>query len=150
MPSTFRYRFALCAVSLASSVVLTCASASANLDMVAGAHSVVANKPLTDCTTNAKNALNSVLQNAFEAGDGTGQWLGYGKPDSSGKSTAAAAIHCFKVDTGYSVTITCAAEVPPNPDTASSLCDKLAAAFGLAKTSMVAPQTGIVGGAQWQ
>lgn len=148
MPRTSRYRFAICAAALASSIALTCASASADLTMVVGAHSVVANKPLTDCTTSAKSALNSVLQNAFEAGDGSGQWLGYGKPDSSGKSTAAAAIHCFKVDTGYSVTITCAAEVPPNPDTANSLCDKLAAAFGLAKTSMVAPRGGSVGGAQ--
>jgi hypothetical protein len=110
-------------------------AAPAALDMYLGARTVVQNEPIGDCSTKAKNALNAVLQNAFEAGEGTGQWLAYGPPDYSGHANATAAIHCFPVDTGYVATFTCAVDVPPNPDTASALCAKLVAAFDAGKTA---------------
>src|SRR5260370_32212558 len=97
---TFRYRVALFAAALVLNFMLLGAAAPAALDMFVGARSVVQNEPLSDCSTKAKTALNSVLQNAFEAGDGTGQWLAYGRLDSSGHSSAAAAVHSYPVDTG--------------------------------------------------
>jgi hypothetical protein len=98
--------------------------------MVDGTRSVVQNKPVSDCSAKAKAALNTVLQNAFEAGAGTGQWLARGSATSPASDTQAVAIHCFPVDNGYVVTITCAAEVPPNTITATDLCAKVSAAFG--------------------
>jgi hypothetical protein len=135
---TSHYRVALFAVALALGFALVSAAAPAALEMVVGARTVVQNEPLSDCTSKAKNALNTVLQNAFEAGDGTGQWLAYGPLDSAGHASATAAIHCYPVDTGYVVTFTCAAEVPPNPDTATGLCAKLTGAFGAGKTAALA------------
>lgn len=103
---------------------------SAALDMVVGARQVVKNEPVSACNTKAKNTLNSLLQDAGEVGGGdTGEWKAYGKYDASGYASAAAAIHCYPVDTGYVVTFTCAVQVPPSADTAASLCDKLSAAF---------------------
>jgi hypothetical protein len=100
--------------------------------MYVGARQVVKNQPVSACNSSAKNALNSVLQGAAEIGTGdTGEWKAYGPPDSSGNSFAAAAIHCYPLDeSGYVVTFTCAAQVPPNADTANALCSKLTAAFG--------------------
>jgi hypothetical protein len=141
--SSSRYRLASFAVVLVLNVGLLTAVAPAEIEMVIGARTTVANEPVSDCSAKAKTALNAVLQNAFEAGDGTGQWLAYGPLDSSGHSSATAAIHCYPVDTGYVVTFTCAVEVPPNPDTATNLCTKLAAAFPAQKTaSAVAPASG--------
>jgi hypothetical protein len=135
---TSRYRLASFAVALTLNVALLTAAAPAEIEMVIGTRTTVANEPVSDCSAKAKTALNAVLQNAFEAGDGTGQWLAYGPLDSSGHSSATAAIHCYPVDNGYYVTLTCAVEVPPNPDTATSLCTKLAAAFPAQKTASVA------------
>lgn len=123
-------RVALFAGALAANVVLATAAAPAALDMFVGARNVVQNAPVSDCSAKAKTALNGVLHSAFEAGDGTNQWLGYGPADSSGHSSAAAAIHCYPVDHGYVVTFTCSVEVPPNADMASALCAKLTGAFG--------------------
>lgn len=122
-------RVALFGVALAVNAVLASTPAFASFDMAVGSRTVVPNKPVSDCSAKAKTALNSVLQNAFEAGDGTGQWAAYGQLDSSGHASASAAIHCFPVDKGYVVTFTCAAEVPPNPLTANDLCAKLATEF---------------------
>jgi hypothetical protein len=145
-----RYRVALFSVALTLNCVLAGTSASAAFDMVVGSRSVVQNKPVSDCSTKAKSALNSVLQNAFEAGAGTGQWLAYGPQDSSGHSSASAAIHCFPVGNGYVVTFTCAAEVPPNPDTASGLCTKLTTAFGAEQSALRSTQSQVAGGAEWR
>ncbi|MEO9169673.1 MAG: hypothetical protein ABI282_11710 [Candidatus Baltobacteraceae bacterium] len=130
MTRLLRYRIASFAVALTLNIFLTSAAAPAEVDMAVGARIVVQNAPVSDCSAKAKTALNASLQNAFEAGDGTGQWMAYGQPDSSNHSSAAAAIHCFPVDKGYVATFTCAVEVPPNPEMAPSLCSKLTTAFG--------------------
>ncbi len=135
MVMTLRNRVALFAVGLALSFTFACASAPAALDMAIGARSTVQSGAIADCSAKAKSALNSVLQNAFEAGEGTGQWLAYGAPDSAGNSSAAATIHCFPVNAGYIATFSCAVQVPPNPDTATALCTKLIAAFGSGTTA---------------
>jgi hypothetical protein len=133
------YRCALFAAALALAFGMSGTPAPAALDMYVGARTVVQNEPIGDCSTKAKDALNAVLQNAFEAGEGTGQWLAYGPPDYSGHANATAAIHCYPVDNGYVATFTCAVDVPPNPDTASALCAKLAAAFAAGKTAAFLP-----------
>ena len=107
--------------------------AGAAVDMSIGTRSVVQNGPASQCSTRAKNALNSVLQNAAEAGAGTGQWFAYGPRDSSGNSSVAATIHCFPVGKGYVASFTCAVEVPPSAESASALCTKLTGSFGSAK-----------------
>jgi hypothetical protein len=147
--SSSRYRLASFAVAFILNAALLTAAAPAEIEMTIGARMTVANAPVSDCSAKAKTALNTVLQNAFEAGDGTGQWLAYGPLDSSNHSSATAAIHCYPVDTGYYVTITCAVEVPPNPDTATSLCAKLAAAFPAQKAALLAPPAGVRGVAPW-
>lgn len=135
MAKTSRVRFASFAAAFVLCFAVTSVAAPAALDMAIGTRLVVANEPVSDCSTKAKNALNSVLQNAFEAGEGTGQWLAYGPLDTAGNASATAAVHCFPVDTGYVVTFTCATEVPPNADSAVGLCTKLSAAFGSGKTA---------------
>jgi hypothetical protein len=148
---TSRYRVGLVAAAFALNLVLAVTPASAELNMVLGARAVVQNAPVSDCSAKAKTALNAVLQNAFEAGDGTGQWLAYGPLDSSGHSSATAAIHCYPVDTGYVATFTCAVQVPPNPDTATGLCTKLITAFGAGKTAAIAtPSHRERGGSSWR
>jgi hypothetical protein len=105
-------------------------SAPAALDMVVGAQTVVKGQPLSSCNAKAKDALNTALQNASEVDD-TGEWKASGAPDASGNSFAAAAVHCYPLDdNSYVVTFTCAAQVPPNPDTANAICTKVTAAFG--------------------
>jgi hypothetical protein len=126
---TFRHRVAALAVGLALAFGSAGTTASAALDMSVGARQVVKNQPLSACDAAAKSALNTVLQNASEIED-TSEWKAYGPPDSSGNSFAAAAVHCYPIGDGYLVTFTCAVQTPPNPDTASALCTKLAAAFG--------------------
>ncbi|HVA32619.1 MAG TPA: hypothetical protein VNG31_00635 [Candidatus Baltobacteraceae bacterium] len=139
MAWTFRYRPAIVIGVLIGAVVASTASAPAEVDMVVGARHLVANAPLADCSTKAKAALNSVLINAFETGTGTGEWLGYGPPDANGHATAAAAIHCYPIDTGYVVTITCAVQLPPNPITAADLCAKLDTALGATTAASATP-----------
>ncbi len=125
-----RSRAALFTAVLTSAFVLGSAPAPAALDMVVGARRVVQNEPVSTCSSKAKTALSAQLPTVFEAGDGTGQWLGYGTADSTGHSSAAAAIHCYPVGNGYVVTFTCAVDQPPNPEDASTLCGKLAGSFG--------------------
>ena len=149
MADRTRRRLTTFAAALTFNIAFLCAAAPAEIEMVIGARMAVANAPISDCSAKAKTALNAVLQNAFEAGDGTGQWLAYGPLDSSGHSSATAAIHCYPVDTGYSVTITCAVEVPPNPDTATSLCTKLAAAFPAQKSALIHLPAQAIGDTQW-
>lgn len=122
---------ALLAFASAFALAVVPSTSSAALDMVVGARQVVKSEPVSACNTKAKNALNSVLQDASEVGGGdTGEWKAYGAPDASGSSSAAAAIHCYPADTGYIVTFTCAVQMPPNQDSAAALCSKLSAAFG--------------------
>jgi hypothetical protein len=127
---TSRHRIAAVAVGFTLALGITGARAPAALDMFVGARVLVKAQTLSSCNAKAKSALNAVLQNATEVGTGdTGEWKAYGAPDASGNTFAAAAVHCYPIDNGYLVTFTCAAQVPPNPDTASALCGKLAAAF---------------------
>ncbi len=148
MNRSSRHRLVSFAVAFVVSATLLTAAAPAENEMVIGARTTVPNESVSACSAKAKTALNAVLQNAFEAGDGTGQWLAYGPLDSSGHSSATAAIHCYPVDTGYYVTFTCAVEVPPNPDTATNLCAKLAAAFPAQKTASITPP--VRGGVRWR
>jgi len=102
----------------------------AALDLVVGSRTVVQSAPVSDCDNKAKTSLTSVLQNATEAGDGTHEWFAHGASDANGQFTSAAAVNCFPVGTGYVVTITCTAEIPPNPQTAADICNKISTAFG--------------------
>lgn len=120
-------------VGLSLALGVTGTGARAALDMAVGARKIVRNEPVSSCNAKAKSALDAVLTNAVEVGSGdTGEWKAYATPDSSGNSFAAAAIHCYPLDnvSGYLVTFTCAAQTPPNADTASAICDKIAGAFG--------------------
>ena len=117
-------------IAVIVNVAIVSAAADAAVDMSVGTRSVVQNGAVGQCSAKAKSALNSVLTGAFEAGAGTGQWVAYGAPDSSGSVSSAAAIHCYPVDKGYVATFTCAVETPPDTDTASALCTKITTAFG--------------------
>jgi hypothetical protein len=130
MTKMFGRRVAATAVGVVLAFGLAGTSAPAALDLFVGAQSVVKGRPLSDCNAKAKDALNAVLQNAAEVDD-TGEWKATGPADASGNSFAAAAVHCYPLDdNSYVVTFTCAAQMPPNPDTASAICTKLTAAFG--------------------
>jgi hypothetical protein len=124
-----RYRVAGLTVGLILAFASLCTSAPAALDLAVGPRKVVPSQPVSACNSAAKTALNSVLANAEELGTGTGEWEAYGASDAANGSTTAAAIHCYPLDSGYVVTFTCAAQVPPSPDSAGVLCTKLAAAF---------------------
>ena len=130
MAKTFCNRLLVLAVGVALAVGASTTRAPAALDVYVGARKVVKGQPVSACNAGAATALNAVLQNATEMGTGdTGEWKALGAPDSSGNSFAAAAIHCYPLDDGYLVTFTCAAQVPPNADSASAICDKVTAAF---------------------
>lgn len=137
-----RYRAGWFAVALAAGSLSAPVPAIADLQTVVGARTVVTGESVSSCGTKAKAALDSVLQNSFETDTGSGEWLAYGSPDRSGNNTSAAAIHCYPVGDGYVVTFTCAAQVPPNPDTAATICTKLIAAFPGAKTAFWQPARG--------
>ncbi|MBV8530985.1 MAG: hypothetical protein JO104_06680 [Candidatus Eremiobacteraeota bacterium] len=131
MPKRCFYRVATLTVGFVLAFGSAATKAPAALDLSVGARKVVKSQAISACNAGAKSALNAVLQGASEVGSGdTGEWKAYGSADASGNSFAAAAIHCYPLDDGYLVTFTCAAQVPPNPDTASALCAKLTAAFG--------------------
>lgn len=128
-------RFAAAATFFVACAVFLTSAARAEILMATGDSATVPNAPISDCNAKAKTALDSVLQNAGD--NGSGVWLAYGPADSSGHSSATAAIHCFPIGNGYNVSFTCAVEVPPNPDTATSLCAKLVAAFPAQKSAML-------------
>jgi hypothetical protein len=136
------YRIACFAVTFALSALLVSAPAGATLDTVIGQRSVVPGKPFSDCSARAKNALTTVMQNATEAGAGSGHWFGASSIDSSISATAV--VECHQLDNGYAVSFTCSTQVPPNPDSASALCSKIIAAFG---TTTAASTTS---GASWR
>jgi hypothetical protein len=130
MSKVLRRRAAASAVCLVLAFGLAGTSAPAALDLIVGDQKVVKDQPLSSCNAKAKDALNAVLQNASEVDD-TGEWKATGTADASGNSFSAAAVHCYPLDdNSYLVTFTCAAQAPPNPDTASAICTKLSAAFG--------------------
>jgi hypothetical protein len=132
------YGWKLFAAALVAALALYPANARAELDTAIGPRTVVQNAPLADCDTNAKMALDTVLQNAFEDGT-TNQWLAYGLYDANGHPSGAAAIHCYPVGNGYVVTFTCAVQVPPSPLLAAALCAKIDAAFAPRATATAAP-----------
>lgn len=120
---------ALAAAALLSAV-LGPGPARASIDMVAGARGTAARAAEGACSASAKAALTTALAHpAVEAGDGTGQWLGFGANDTNGNPTASAAIHCFPVGKGYVVTVTCAAERTNGSETAADLCARVEKAF---------------------
>lgn len=123
---TRAYRVLLIGVSLLVAFGFSAVKAPAALDMAVGAREVIKG-PVSACNDAAKAALEAVLQNPLEAGE-TGQWEAT-TADSVNGTTAGAAIHCYPMGDSYLVTFTCAAQVPPYPDTAGALCTKLNAAF---------------------
>ncbi len=136
-----RYRGALLIGAFALNIGLASLPASAALDTVVAQQAVVPNKPFSDCSTRAKNALNSVMQNAVEAGTGSGHWVGVQRVE--GSVAASAVIECHPDGGGYRAGFTCAVQVPPNPDTANALCTKLTTAFNAATAGVV------TGGSSW-
>lgn len=141
MAATSPYRLVLLIAGFALVAQSTPTAAFAAIDMVIGARQVVKGEPVSACNTKARDALNALLVDASEVGSGdTGEWKAYSAPDASGHSSAAAAIHCYPLDEGYLVTFTCAVQVPPNTDSASTLCTKLAQAFGGSKTEAKSSQ----------
>jgi hypothetical protein len=126
-----RTRAALLAAGCALALGAATLPARAALDLAVGARKVVKSQPVSACNASAKSALTSLFGDADEMGSGdTGEWRAYGLRDTSNLPAAAAAVHCYPLDGGYVVTFTCAVQVPPSPDTASALCDKLASSFG--------------------
>ena len=120
--------------ALAAAAVLTAVLAPnpaiASIDMVAGARGSTVNASDDACSASAKAALTTTLGHpAIEAGAGTGQWLGFGANDTNGNPTASAAIHCFPVDKGYVVTLTCATERAAGAENATDLCARVEKAF---------------------
>ena len=128
-------RVALATAAFALAFGMLAMPASANLDMAIGARKVVKTEPIASCNAKAKAALNSVLENAAEIGEGSGEWKALAAPDSTGNPPAAAAVHCYPLDAGYVVTFTCAVQSPPYQDTASGLCTKIATAFDAKATA---------------
>jgi hypothetical protein len=124
-------RIAALTIGLIVAFGMTGKPAGAALDMVVGARNVVNDEPLSSCDAKARQAFGKVFGNAgAELGD-THQWKGTGEVDAAGNAFAAAAIHCYPLDDkGYVVTFTCAAQTPPAAETASVICQQLAAAFG--------------------
>jgi len=112
--------------------------AQAMIDMVSGARGVAKNAALADCNARAKSALTAVLTNAYEAGDGTGQWAASGPADANGNASSGAAVHCFPVGKGYVVTLTCAIQIPTNAESAHDLCGRIETAFGSDKNGGIA------------
>jgi hypothetical protein len=125
-----RYRGALLIGAFALNIGFASSPANAALDLVVAQQSVVPNKPFADCSARAKNALTSVMQNASEAGTGSGQWVGVQRLE--GSVAASAVIECHPDAGGYRAGFTCAVQVPPNPDSANALCTKLTTAFSAA------------------
>ena len=139
-----RYRGALLIGAFALNVGLASSPASAALDLIVAQQSVVPNKPFGDCSTRAKNALTSVLQDATEAGTGSGHWVGVQKIEGSIAASAVIECHPDRPDAaGYHAGFTCAVQIPPNPDSANALCTKLTAAFNAASAGVV------TGGGTW-
>ncbi len=136
-----RYRGALLIGAFALNVGFASLPASAALDLVVAQQSVVPNKPFADCSSRAKNALNSVMQNATEAGTGSGHWVGV--QNIEGSISASAVIECHPDAGGYHAGFTCAVQVPPNSESASALCTKLTTAFNAASAGVV------TGGGTW-
>jgi hypothetical protein len=130
-----RYRGALLIGAFALNIGLASLPASAALDLVVAQQAVVPNKPFSDCSARAKNALSSVFQNPTEAGTGSGHWVGVSRME--GSVSAAAVIECHPDAGGYHAGFTCAVQVPPNPDTANALCTKLTTAFNAATAGVV-------------
>ncbi|MDQ2992386.1 MAG: hypothetical protein M3R30_06145 [Candidatus Eremiobacteraeota bacterium] len=114
---------------LAIAVVVVQTPANAAIDMVSGARGTAKVASADDCSAKAKAALAGTLQAPFEAGQGSGQWIAFGSPDADGHSSSSAAVHCFPVDKGYVVTLTCAVERPTNAESATDLCGRIQKAF---------------------
>jgi hypothetical protein len=125
------YRLALCALACAFSVAAATLPARAALDTAIGPRITVASAPMSDCNTRAQGALQSVLQSAFEAGAGSGEWVAAERITPTSDASGSAIIECHAVGSGYAASFTCAAQVPPNPYTADELCSKLSTAFGV-------------------
>ncbi len=132
---TWCTRVALFGAAFALAFGVLATPAFAGLELAVGAKKVVKGEPLSSCNDKAKTALNAVLENALEVGGDTGEWRASAAPDSLGNSSAAAAVHCYPVDTGYVVTFTCAVQAPPYEDSADGLCTKLATAFDAKATA---------------
>ncbi|HTX56147.1 MAG TPA: hypothetical protein VMD47_03500 [Candidatus Acidoferrales bacterium] len=112
-------------------VLLAGAAADATLDTVNAPRITVPDKSVNDCSDKAQSTLMSVMQNATEAGQGSGEWLAQTQPSPGGPPSAWAIIECHAIDGGgYTASFVCSVQTPTNPVSASDLCTKLATAFG--------------------
>jgi hypothetical protein len=133
-------RLALVFAAVVFAVGWSTPRSNAAVEMSSGFRQVVPNGSIDDCINKAKTALNNSLQNAFATSQDNWQWLAYGPNDSTGHPTAAASIQCYRVGSGYVVTINCAVERAPNPYTADDLCHRLGATFtGKTATDLATP-----------
>ncbi len=121
------HRVAYMAAALTCGIALVNAPARANLDTVIAPKVTVTTGTMDDCSARAKSALTTVMNSAFEAGAGSGQWIGVVRV--GGAASAAAVVECHPLDAGYTASFTCSVQVPPNPETADALCTKVTAAF---------------------
>ncbi len=123
-------------IAFAACIVFLSAAAPAAIQMTTGIRYVIPNGSLNDCSTKAKAALESYLQNATEASPGSGEWTATGPIGATGVPTAGAAVHCAEAGKGYVATFTCVVE-SGNPYTAGALCLNVAHKFsGKAVTAL--------------
>jgi len=127
------------ALVLAAAILCT-AIASAELEMSIGIR-YVNHGTVADCGAKAKTALNAYLQNATETPAGSGDWIAFGAPDSSGTSSSAAVVRCGDAGSGdFEVTFTCSVQSPGSSYTSNALCLDIAHNFsGKAETALATP-----------
>jgi hypothetical protein len=120
-------KFPFAAAACVMGVLLSGAPASASLDTAIAPRVVIQNQPLSDCSARASSALKSVINDAREAGTGSGLWFG-AILDPQGNPSTTAVVECHDVPNGYAASFTCLVQVPPS-EAAASLCQKIATAF---------------------
>jgi hypothetical protein len=140
MNATFRRRYGLVSAFLITAVLASIAVAHAGVAMSTGIRYVYNGGGMDVCSTKAKAAMAAYLTNVTEKTAGSGEFEGYGKPDSNGQTTAAATVRCAPVGNGFVVTFTCAVQQPGSAFDADSLCLNIAHNFsGKTETALATP-----------
>jgi len=135
-----RVRFALAGLAIVASLVVSLAVARAGVEMSTGIRYAYDVGSLDTCSSKAKAALAAYLQNVTEKTPGSGEFQAYGKPDSSGQTTAGAIVRCAVVGKGFVVTFTCAVQKPGSFFDADALCLNIAHNFsGKTETALATP-----------
>lgn len=140
MSERMRLRYGFVSIALIAAVLASIAIARAGVEMSTGIRYVYNGGTMDVCATKAKAALSAYLQNVSEKTPGSGDWLGYSKPDSNGQTTAAGTVRCAPITNGFVVTFTCAVEKPGSFFDADALCLNLAHNFsGKTETALATP-----------